>query len=526
MNLARQGRGVPPPVQSSAVHRRAHLTSALLLLLSSVSSACSSGDPSGSQGRQRPIPMKITEPTATQSSALLSGAVNVSQGIVSGSPLEKEVASVTLDYPPGTTYGVAAVFNALDDAHVDNNTNDLCKGYSYSAMSYDTNGAFRGLRIPTPSGIAMLNGDPAVAVATVPGYWVLWTLSLATSNAAWGTNQCLSVLAAPDEACLTAVAIPADGSAASILSQYTTCYPAQVGGLDGGSLFWSTATGNVYSAHYQQANPYTDNFGKIVVYKNGVFLGYPFGSTLFLGHAKFMQTGGFDSIPTVVAPDTNGYFWVARYDETGGTWTVNSVTSAPGAPFKWEEDTPIRGGTAVRGEQFAGDFYQEFKGGEDFMWMFYETKVSAYGTKRLQGVRCVFYGVNVIECDSPVGSLTPSGANAFMPSVAAVNVQGRQNDIGYRPWLSYWTDIGGGQVQMVMAKVSRMDGTLTTYPLQGITETPCPYEDDWGDYDSFTVWNNGSSQPTLLRYLTDTTAQACNGGASNHISVVFGNGAL
>jgi hypothetical protein len=522
MNLARQDHALPPP-RPSATDRRPPLAIALLLVLLS---ACGSGDPSGREGRQRPTPVK-PEPVATESSGLLSGAVNVSQNVVSGSLLEKEVASVTLDYPPGTTYGVAAAFNSVDGVHVDSAGN-WCKGYSYSAISYDTNGTFRGFQLPTPPGISLLNGDPAMAVATVPGSWVLWVSSLAISNAAWGNaNNCLSFLPNPDQACLTAVAIPADGSAASILSQYTTCYPAPYASLDGGSLFWSTATGAVYSAYYQITDP-NGQYGKIAVYKNGAFLGYPFTSldVAFLGHPKFMQKGQYDSIPTVVAPDQYGYFWLSRYDETKGTWTVASMTSPPNAPYQWSEDTPIRGGRAVRGEGFAGDFYQEHSGGQDFMWMFYETKVSVYGTKRLQGVRCVFAGTATIECDSPTGSLTPSGANAFMPTVAAVNVQGRTTDIGYRPWLAYWTDIGSGQIEMVMAKVNRQDGTLTTYPLSTIVEKPCTSSNDWGDFDSMTVWNNGSSQPTLLRYLTDTSAGTCRGDQPNHISVAFGNGAL
>jgi hypothetical protein len=79
---------------------------------------------------------------------------------------------------------------------------------------------------------------------------------------------------------------------------------------------------------------------------------------------------------------------------------------------------------------------------------------------------------------------------------------------------------------MVMAKVNRQDGTLTTYPLSTIVEKPCTSSNDWGDFDSMTVWNNGSSQPTLLRYLTDTSAGTCRGDQPNHISVAFGNGAL
>jgi hypothetical protein len=41
-----------------------------------------------------------------------------------------------------------------------------------------------------------------------------------------------------------------------------------------------------------------------------------------------------------------------------------------------------------------------------------------------------------------------------------------------------------------------------------------------------TVWNNGSTQPSLLRYLTDSTAGACSNGNPQHVSVNIGNGAL
>src|SRR5258708_5501339 len=177
--------------------------------------------------------------------------------------------------------------------------------------------------MPTSCGISMVYGDPAIAVATVPGYWVAWVSSLSVSTAAWNAagGGCLANPPAPDGACLNAVAIPADGSAATVLPQYTTCYSVGQNSLDGGSLYWSTANGNVYSAYWEVFK--NQSYGRIDVYKNGAGMPAPFGllNIFFRGHPKFVQTGAFDTTPTLIAPDTNGNFWLARWDESKNTWT-------------------------------------------------------------------------------------------------------------------------------------------------------------------------------------------------------------
>jgi hypothetical protein len=120
------------------------------------------------------------------------------------------------------------------------------------------------------------------------------------------------------------------------------------------------------------------------------------------------------------------------------------------------------------------------------------------------------------------GALTPSQNNAFSPA-AAVN-DGTLND----SWLSYWSDsAGGGRLQMVAARVNVTTGALTNHNLVNVVETPCPSTGNyWGDYDSLIISNIGSSSPSLLRYVTDSTDGTCNAGFPQHVSVAFGNGAL
>lgn len=459
---------------------------------------------------------------------LVAGAtLNASQDLVPDSTRESETASVVLDFPAGVTRGLAVAFNSWDAAHTSGS--NICKGYSKSALSYGFNGVFHGLRFAVPAnlGVSMFSGDPAVAVTTIPGYWVVYVSTLAISDATWnkkatGTNSCIakSSLPEPDRACISAALISADGSAVLPLGGQGGCFGSA--GLDGGSLYFSPATNSLYAAYFN------DDLKTIDVFKNGTKIQPPFGAPLIMqGHPKFPHTVSADTIPTLVAPDSGGRFRVARLNEQNGQWTQAQITSASAPPYDFSDKVALRNGGLVRQAGFTVDSYQELPGGQDFLWLFYSVKSS--GPKRLQGVRVLFQGLNVIENSVLPNATTPNGSTALLPELTAVNVSGRPTDIGFRPWLSYWSDEGQppGTFKMVMAKVSRQDGSLTRYDV-GPVEAVCPYSSDyWGDYDSFAVMNNGSSQPILLRYLTDSTATTCNGaGDPQHVSVVAGNGAL
>jgi hypothetical protein len=464
--------------------------------------------------------------SVVESKLVAGAALNASQDLVPDSTRESETASVVLDFPAGTTRGLAVAFNSVDAAHTSGS--NVCKGYSQSALSYGFNGVFHGLRFAVPPnlGVSMYSGDPAVAVTTLSGYWLVYVSTLAISDATWnkkatGTNSCIAraSLPDPDRACISVALISADGSAVLPLSGYGGCVGSA--GIDGGALYFSPATNSLYAAYFN------DTLKSVDVFKNGSKIQPPFSSLIMQGHPKFPHTLSADTIPTVVAADSAGRFRVARLDEQNGQWTNALITSASAPPYDFYDDVALRNGLSVRQTGFTVDSYQELPGGQDFLWLFYSVKNS--GPKRLQGVRVLFQGMNVIESSVLPNATTPSGSTALLPEVTAVNVSGRPTDIGFRPWLSYWSDEGqpAGAFKMVMAKVSRQDGSLTRFDV-GPVETVCPtgirY---WGDYDSFVVWNNGSSQPTLLRYLTDSTAATCNGsGDPQHVSVVAGNGAL
>lgn len=466
----------------------------------------------------------------TVTSKLVSGfSIDASTGLIAGSSGESETDSVTLDSPPGTTLGLAVAFNAIDNIHV-SAAGTACPGYSVSALSYFTNGTFRALRIPTLSNLSALFGDPSIAVGVVGGGWVVYVGSMGVSTSKWNSvvpaGSCLRGGITPDVLCENAVFIPADGSAASVLTPFSSCSAhLTTDTFDGTSMYWNSTALYMTSVN--------KTLGRVDVYANGVPVPAPpfagLSGVTFTGHAIFPKSHTSDSIPTVIAPDTNGFFWLARYDEQQKKWTTAPLTtSATSPPFGWGESANLNGGASIHDRGYTADYYQAAPGDTDNLWFFYETKLSVYGTKRLQGVRCTFSGVNTIGCTTLPGALTPAGSNAILPSVISVNVENRPTDTGYRPWLSYWTDATSpGNVAMIMAKVDRSTGALTAFPA-GPDETPCPRSDGyWGEYDSMTVLNNGSSQPGLLRYLTDSTASNCQpGGGPMHVSLVVGNGSL
>ncbi len=494
---------------------------------------------SNDSGKDFPVGPE-TPGIGTATSALVAGALNASQGLIADSSSESETAAVTLDFPPGTTYGTAVAFNATDITHTSGSgaTERKCRGWSASAVSYLTanpNNAFRAFRVPVSiSGISALRGDPAMVAQTGNGAWIVWVSSLAYSDSRWNSaadgNGCvlksdLNDVTKPvhntDRACVHPVFIPADGSPGFALPGYGWCVASSGGNMDGGSLFASPSTGKVYAAYWNVARDRVD------VYQNGVAIASPFtpGVKVY-GHPIFTKSKGtvtFDGYPTVIVPDSNGTFYLSRLNEQTMTWTQHELV-ADG--YRWGQNVAINGGPQVRPINYTADSFSN--NAEDYLWFVYSKPADSSGKIRLQAVRCSFIGTQTLSCTKPAAGITPAGANAFMPTLASVGVNG-----DYRPWVSYWSDVfGAGNLILVMARISRGApydsaplGTMTPY-YPGPIEQACPYGDYWGDYDSMTVWNNGSAQPTLLRYLTDSTAGPCVNGDPQHVSVALGNGAL
>jgi hypothetical protein len=218
-----------------------------------------------------------------------------------------------------------------------------------------------------------------------------------------------------------------------------------------------------------------------------------------------------DNTPTLIGRTRSG-FWVAA----GLPWTPSLITSASRG-----DEVTLATGTQLRQIGFAAALGESYDG--KHMFFFYTTTdVPA----RIQGVKCGFFPI--VTCATLPASITPAGSNAYSPAAAYVNhFPGGVYNV---PWLSYWTDATSpeGNLQMIMSKVNLTDGSLTPYTITGVNEYPCPNGDYWGDYDALTVGNNGGGFlqiPFLLRYLTDSTARACNTTTGNpqHVSVTLGD---
>ena len=471
-------------------------------------------------------------PVETQGSALIGGSpnpsVNVSGGlIIPFSTSESETAAVTLDSPPGTTLGHAVAFNSLDTdpRHLTSDFSKYCKGFSYSAFSYVlnsspflTNAVFSGLRIPTPNGISMLVGDPAVALQDSGSSWTLYVSSMAVSDSLWSQYAdeagCISTSVVGeggsvplDQVCVNAVSIPKDGSRAHVTSGgWCTYAPATVGfnNYDGTTLYRQIYSGDLYLATW---NILGGKPARVDVFKNGIQLPDPFPGHTITAHPLFPPSA--DVVPNLIGRDRDG-FWIA----TGTPWTVSKITSG-----RLGGEPVLPNGTRIRQIGFTADIGQSFDG--KHMFLFYTTTDTP---KRLQGVKCSFYPT--VTCADLPNSITPAGSNSILPAVVYVNHF--PGGVYNNPWLSYWSDATSpsGNLQMFVSKVNVTDGSLTSYPLTGVNEAPCPNGDDWGDYDALTVGNNGGAfgqVPFLLRYLTDSTPGCTGGGNPQHVSVTLAN---
>lgn len=511
-------------------------SSQLALTLPVLLAGC--GSPDGTAGH---APPPLPENVGTAKSELIGGSpnpsVNASQGLVSGSYFEQETAAVVLDSPNGTTLGHAVAFNAIDSAHISNG--QYCRGYSASAFSWTINNSpvlsgatFRGFRFQPPSATtAMLFGDPAVVVADSGSSWTLYVSSLAVSNGLWQSagfgNNCISESAFSDtggegsipmdQVCVSVASIPKNGGAATQLPGWCASNPNLNNAVnyDGTALYMQPYSGDVYLASWNDNNGVTE---EIDVFKNGTLIEGPFGQQRMRGHAIFAQ-GFFEVVPTVIAPDENGTFWLAEQASTSDgsfSWNVGTVAAAG---FQWVPNLTLAGGQVLRQDGYAATI--GFSTAEHLAFIYWATPTSP---TRLQGARCSLFGG--VNCALLPNSITPAGSNAFLPALAYVNhfPGGDANT----PWLSYWTDSTSptGNVQLIMDKINISTGALSPFTVTGVNETPCANGTYWGDYDSMTVANNSGAFltfPSLLRYLTDSTATACNSGNPQHVSVTLGN---
>jgi hypothetical protein len=340
----------------------------------------------------------------------------------------------------------------------------------------------------------------------------LWSLyqddskCIPTSNVGEGSAQVRL-----DRVCVNAISIPKTGGQTTSLPAKSWCAYATANSgtnnYDGTTMFVDFYSADVYVASW--------NIGmgmqRADAFKNGALLANPFPSAGEITAHPLFVTPSPDDTPTLIGRSRSG-FWVS----TGLPWTTSLITSGQHAT-----EVTLSTGTQLRQIGFAAALGENFVG--KHMFLFYTT---IEVPRRIQGVKCAFFPT--VTCATLPASITPAGSNAYSPAAVFVNhFPGGDLNV---PWLSYWTDATSpaGNLQMIMSKVNLYDGSLTPYTITQVNETPCPNGDDWGDYDALTVGNNGGGfgqLPFLLRYLTDSTASACNTATGNpqHVSVTLGN---
>lgn len=467
--------------------------------------------------RHLPPPARPSgELTATTAEAVVAGATNVSNGILTNSTFQGETAAA------GNGPYQLVAYNADDTLH-EGNGNERCLNYAEFAFSYNSNNTWRAMRMPIPSGagIAMLRGDPGASAVDMGtnSVFLLSTMAVTTTafNAAFKQpDGCVSLATFPTidrtRLCYTAVVVPKDGSAAFFYGAQCVQPANGTDPIDGTTAYADMQNGvfNAYVAYWNTRSNAVD------VFKNGAALPNPFPGKSILGHTVFIQHVG--NVPTIVAPDSAGHFWLARLNEGASSWVVVQMTDSNSPGYNWNATTQLGDGTFIRTGLYNGDNYNT--GFADNLIFFYPTqrRLAQPGAnlKTVQvGVLCGLLGSAGGTCTVQSGLQTSAETNAIYPSVAVANVN---NGSAYYPAVTFWTDtIGGGTLTLNVATINASSFTWSIGATR-VSQVPCVYQDYWGDYDGMAVYNNGSSLPLLVRYFSDSTGGTCNNGLPQHVS--------
>ncbi len=116
---------------------------------------------------------------------------------------------------------------------------------------------------------------------------------------------------------MSAASVPKNGGAASLLPNQGWCAGTSTN-YDGTSM--TTDGSNVYAASWSNIF-----FGEIHVFKNGVKLANPFDGKAMGAHPIFVKSKW--GLPTVIAPDSGGHFWVTTF---GNQWAAALEIPSPG----------------------------------------------------------------------------------------------------------------------------------------------------------------------------------------------------
>jgi hypothetical protein len=445
---------------------------------------------------------------------------NISGSLVPNSTFQSETSAVA-------TGNMAAIaYNTDDTAHGIANVSK-CRFHSQIALSYrsPTGGAWRVVHVPVPSsqGVSVLRGDPSVAFLDVGGSYRVFVASLAISDATWNTlpkrsDGCVdnaNIVGAGflDRACVAAVEIPKDGSAA--FPGLAFCFaPLLSGGhFDGGSVT-TTAAGFVYATYWDK----NSTSSRVDVFRTNdqafSALPNPFPGTSILGHSIFVKNA---SAPSLIAPDSTGTFWYTSLDETTLTWSLPAVVATG---FSWQRNlTMQRSSTILRERGYTEPTWVSNGPSRPSLYFFYSKPASGALT-RIQGVVCSV--TNVFGCSEVPGWGTSNLVNSFMVAMTVAIVPQPPSPFPrVAPWISYWSEVRtDGNLTLNWARVNG-DGTLTAFADSRAVEGACPAGKYWGDYDTMTVENDLTAGAGLLRPFTDSTSAGCTAnGDPQHVSLL------
>ncbi|MGH7435910.1 MAG: hypothetical protein ACRENE_09570, partial [Polyangiaceae bacterium] len=310
--------------------------------------------------------------------------------------------------------------------------------------------------------------------------------------------------------CYTAVVVPKDGSAAFFYGAVCVQPANGTDPIDGTTAYADMQNGvfNAYVAYWNTRSNAID------VFKNGTALPNPFPGKSILGHPRFIQNVG--NVPTVVAPDSAGHFWLARLNEGASSWVVVQMTDASAPFYDWNATAQLGDGKFIGTGMYSGDNYNT--GVVDNLIFVYPAQRRLQPGAKVKtvliGVSCALLGAAGGACSVPSALQTQADTNSIYASVAVANV----NNSTFYPAVTFWKDTaGGGTLTLNLATInpSSLTWSIST---TSVSQVPCVYGDYWGDYDGMAVYGNGTSIPLLVRYFSDSTGGTCNNGLPQHVS--------
>jgi hypothetical protein len=441
-------------------------------------------------------PTSTGEPLDVVSRAVVSGATNISDGIITSSLAESETAAVGL----GTSYAVA--YNTFNDPV----PNERCRGYSTIGVSYAAFNGFAYLthatHLAVPSGMAALLGDPSIAAWDNGSSYSVFVSTLAMSSTQFNNQPpladgCISRdnfdLLNAAYVCVFTLTMPKSGAGVSGISA-TSSFCQSSGGVHDGTAL--TAYNNV---------PYLATFtGSAIVMSagGGAFQTVPFGRGMGM-HPIWTKNEVLD----MFAPDSNGKLWEISYNPSTGTWSTplaapSAYSLHAGLPFGIRE-----------GKEYAAAYVPGSAGpGATYLFFINNNILVGYSHSSggIPGWTQVF--------------ASNSAYQAFHPAVAVATVPNEYPPYsGFHLGLTYWDTSGGPGGSAGLRYTTDSLTTVTTLA----SENPCPYGGYWGDYDEMFVRSNNTANPYFYRAFTDSTKSACTTPGSDwstatpqHISIV------